>query len=429
MGYKSSEFVTMNKKSNLNLENRAEELAVKIAELLISRKITPTNLAQCLVRTNPDLFDIWELIDQLVDTILNANEQLSRNTVMQKIIYGDIATAIHKPGMASISHLEAIVRQSIHELLTYAAYSTITLPIIDLEIGQDQFEFGKIILLPVTEEFKKSALWEKVDSYFEGRSSRRFLSIAKIDVPGDTIISIHHALERVTNLLVLLRGIGLQIVFEENFEVSQFGLLNEFPIWRNHFVKRETLKENYRFDYSWDEFTLTGKAYRPCNLHDDILQNVDPGSLKSLEEIFISEGKNEMQRKLLRGFQWIGEATKPDKLESKVVKLVFGLEAIIGGEPSEASLSTRGITASIAERAAFLVSENCEERDQVDQDIRNVYNLRSAIVHGDDFELNTKDLIAYTKLIREVAWSLLINLDQFNNINQLQNWVKKMRYL
>ncbi len=38
-----------------------------------------------------------------------------------------------------------------------------------------------------------------------------------------------------------------------------------------------------------------------------------------------------MQRKLLRGFHWIGEATKPDKIELKVVKLVFGLEAMIGG--------------------------------------------------------------------------------------------------
>ena len=132
----------MNKKTIPHIEDRSAEIAIHIAELLISKKITPMNLAQNLVRTNPELSDIWELIDQLVDMILKANGQfVSRITVMQKIIYGDIEKAIYKSGPETISILAPVVRQSIHELLTYEAYSTITIPIIDLEIGQDGFKF------------------------------------------------------------------------------------------------------------------------------------------------------------------------------------------------------------------------------------------------------------------------------------------------
>jgi hypothetical protein len=414
---------------NPHLEDHALELTLKITELLISKNVPPNDLSQFLSRRHPDASDVWELIDQLVNLILRENGQfVSRETILQKIISKDVNSSLYTSDPASIAKIQTLFRQTIRELLTYEVYSTITIPIIDLEVGQDDFRFGDVTLLQVKEDFKNSDLWKKIYPYFGGDTDQRLLSIAKLEVPGDAIISIQQSIERVKDLLILLRGIGFQIIFKENYEVKQFGLLNEFTIWRNRFVYRDNLKENFRLDSSWGEFTLIGKGYRPCNLHDDILQKVDPSLLKKLEEIFVSSSKTKMEIKLLRGFQWIGEATKPDKLEAKVAKLVFGLEAMIGGEPSDENLTTRGIIASIAERAAFLVGNDAHQRIQIDEEIRNFYRKRSKIVHGDELDDTEIDLEVATKLIRNVGWGLMKNLDQFSNIDQLQNWIRIMRY-
>jgi hypothetical protein len=419
----------MNKNVNPHLEDHASELTVKITELLISKNVPPNDLTEFLSKRNSDASDVWELIDQLVNLILRENGQfVSRETILQKIIYVDVLSALYTSDPASIPKFQESFQQTIRKLLTYEVYSTITIPIIDLDVGQDGFKFGNIILFPITEDLKETDLWKSVDKYFVGRSNQRFLSIAKLEVPGDAVISIQRSLESISEMLILLRGIGFPVVFRENYEVSQFGLLNEFPIWRNRFVKREIIKENYHLDYSKGDLTLTGKAFRPCNLHDDILQNVEPDLLKKLEEIFVSSSKTKMETKLFRGFQWIGEATKPDKIEAKVAKLVFGLEAMIGGEPSDENLATRGIIASIAERAAFLVGKDAPQRTQIDEEIRNFYKKRSQIVHGDELAGTEIDLEAASKLIRNVGWGLMKNLDQFTNIDQLQIWIRTMRY-
>jgi hypothetical protein len=409
----------MNKNVNPHIEDHATELTVNITELLISKHVPPNDLAQYLSRRNSDASDVWELIDQLVNLILRENGQfVSRETILQKIIYEDVLSAIYTSDSASIPKYQQLFQQTIRKLLTYEVYSTITIPIIDLEVGQNPFWFGKVLLLPVTEEFKESDIWKDVDSYFEGRTRGRFLSVAQIVVPGDNLISVQQSQEIVSGTLVLLRGIGFQVGFREDYEVSQFGLLNEYPIWRNRFVYRDNLKENFRIDPSRGEFTLIGKRCRPCNLHEDILRNIDTNLLSRLEEILLTGGENEMQRKLLRGFHWIGEATKPDKFDSKAVKLVFGLEAMIRGRSGR-------LRDSLAERAAFLVGCDAVERLLISEEIKKVYDLRSDIVHGQIIDLAKINLEADSKLIRRVAWAVLQNIDQFENIKQLKEWVKK----
>ncbi len=154
----------MNKNVNPNLEDHTLELTVKIAELLISKNVPPNDLSQYLSRRNPNASEAWELMDQLVNIILKENGQyISRETILQKIIYEDVLSAVYTSDPASIPKFQQLFRQTIRKLLTYEIYSTITIPIIDLEVGQDPFWFGNVLLLPITEEFKESDIWKDVD--------------------------------------------------------------------------------------------------------------------------------------------------------------------------------------------------------------------------------------------------------------------------
>ena len=60
---------------------------------------------------------------------------------------------------------------------------------------------------------------------------------------------------------------------------------------------------------------------------------------------------------------------------------VFGFEALLGDLNEEGDFTRKGITSKLADRLAYLVADDITERDTIRKKFREIYELRSSIVH------------------------------------------------
>lgn len=370
-----------------------------------------------------------DMLNRLVDLLLNANpSMISHRTIYTTILYGIIGLALQMP--LSQDEIVQMSRDTITNILAYQATREVDVPIVNLAVGLQPFEFGSVTFHPITDHDRTTKWWTDTKAYWgQGSPDFHIVSYARVTAPGDLDTSIRYAGSTISEMLLLIRGIAFP--FNEEY-IPQFGVINDFPAIQNRPYRLGEPKENVRLEGSSNLVTTLGPPTRPYDLREDLLSSLDPTTLSSFIELVRSTGLNpehKMRAKLLTGFRWIGEATKPDVISARFAKLSFALEALIGGEPKgEKWLTSRGLTAMLAERAAFLVGSSAENRLSIDRDVRDFYGLRSGIVHGKSDKITGKDLLGFAHLVRTVAWSLLTKIDEFSSIDVLQCWVQRQRY-
>ena len=158
---------------------------------------------------------------------------------------------------------------------------------------------------------------------------------------------------------------------------------------------------------------------------------IDGSVITILDKLLSKDGDTtitEMQRKFLSGLRWIGEGTKPDTLAARYLKISTALEYLIGGESSIEYLTTRGITATLAERAAFLIGKDKDQRISIDRAVKKYYGLRSKIVHGNRDAVDQSDFLEFGLLVRQIALTLCQKVSSFSGVDDLQKWVIEQRY-
>ncbi len=175
--------------------------------------------------------------------------------------------------------------------------------------------------------------------------------------------------------------------------------------------------------------------YSPyIELRKHILSRLEQRQWALIDRLILKKenARSNMETKLLEGIHWLSESTKPDTNNSKFAKISFALETLIGGEPKDEDLKVRGITAMLAERAAFIAGRDRPDRLAIDKGIRTYYGTRSNIVHGGEGEVSLDDIDGFGQLVRRLALALLEKLDELANelstVEKLEKWVKKQRY-
>lgn len=367
------------------------------------------------------------IMNEILDLVRNQNgETLSDDVILVKLLYG--AAAIRMQIKITDHELEELARRASEDLVDYKAVREVDVPLLSLEVGEEPFALGPVTFHPISLDDKQTDWWKWARSTIGDSVDTLLLSYARVRVPGDLHKSIKNATALVNEALLLLRSIGFPLAAQDK---HQFGILNEYPLWRNVPFRLGHPTETTRIDAQSNLVTTIGPFRFPYRLHEDILSKTSPKRLNSLLSLLARTGfapQGEIQAKVLSGFRWLGEATKPDALVARFAKLAFSLEAFIGSEARDENLSTRGITAMLAERAAFLLRDDLETRIKVDKNVRDFYGKRSAIAHGRASTVNVHDFEEFGRLVRELGWSLIEKSDQFTKVDDLQRWVVEQRY-
>jgi hypothetical protein len=368
------------------------------------------------------------LVDQLISRVRSRNRlMVSDRLVLEKLLYGVAALPL---GLrVSDEELLDEAKSKTYDLIRFQAHRQIDVPVVSLDVEGKPFTIGPVLFSPYSDADKSSDWWLQTAGYVGDMANEMLLSFASVRAPGDLFNSVRYAAAAVSDALLLLRAIGFPIW---TTEIHQIGIINDYPLWQSTPYRLAPPTENVRLEFPSPLVTTIGPFRFPHYLHRDILSSISPRTLKSLTDLLARTGfspSGQIERKLIGGLRWLGEATRPDTASARFAKLAFALEALVGGEPSgDLSATSMGITATLAERSAFLVGTSAAERLSLDEEVRDLYTKRSAIVHGESADADPNDIPRFGRLVRRVAWGLLDHIDAFGTVNDMQKWVLARRY-
>lgn len=426
------------KKQIADKEKTIVSLMLEIDDFLMSNRVDGTSvdrisekdLGFLYWKQTPLMNDqrkcVREQMDTVIKLITEHNPQISEFSIYQELLFGITKIPVWW-GSDEATDIESKYKKAVNDLLSYTATREIRIPIINLEVPSKPLKFGLVTFFRIKESDKKGKLWTSIQT-IAGKDQDKVCSYAKIRCPGDSQRAFEYANKVTSKTLNILRAIGLPIDSDINF---QFGLINEYIFFQTRPFEVKLIEESFDLRLKQEIVRVVGRGVTICNLQKDILKLMKPSLIKNLSSLLENEFDSlggGIKRKFFLGLHWIGETTKPDTNESKFAKLAFALEAFIGGDAKDKNLSTRGLTATLAERAAFIVGGNPHERKDIHDQIFSFYEIRSGIVHGGSKKITQNQLSDSGSLIRRIAWAMLIRLDDFNNIDDLQAWVLKQRY-
>jgi hypothetical protein len=110
-----------------------------------------------------------------------------------------------------------------------------------------------------------------------------------------------------------------------------------------------------------------------------------------------NEEINDFEERVWTALYWFGEAMFEREISSLIVKYATCLEALFNSNEG-------GISEQIAEFTAFVVGSNKEQRINVYEAIKTLYNLRSATVHGRSIMSDVdRSFLSRIKIISQLA--------------------------
>jgi hypothetical protein len=351
-------------------------------------------------------------------------EMLSEHEIKHQLMYHFLQKQTINVTQAEHLYNQDLINEAktfLGKLIEFKAWQDIDFLIANLHHEGEAAKLGRVTFMTSTKE--ELGLWKEKASLFWPEEASNVQVIARVRAPGDFKKAISYAREQVDLALDILRAFCFP--FGRYSDTWRVGVVGDLSVAWSYTPMRINNKE---FP------TRIGASLAQIELKKDILSKLEQPQWALIEKLVLKteDSRNNMETKLLDGIHWLSESTKPDTNNSKFAKISFSLETLIGGEPKDEDLKVRGITAMLAERAAFIAGKNLNDRLAIDKDIRTYYGMRSNIVHGGEGEVSLDNIDGFGQLVRRVALALLEKLDELanelSNVEKLENWVKKQKY-
>ncbi|HBO2639177.1 TPA: hypothetical protein L4I19_002434 [Pseudomonas aeruginosa] len=98
-------------------------------------------------------------------------------------------------------------------------------------------------------------------------------------------------------------------------------------------------------------------------------------TIRSLATLWNSE--SHLANRLTAASEWHFDSLATEQETIKLIQVCIGLESIFGDDNSG-----DGLTESLSDRCSYLIAENHQQRKEIKNEFRELYRLRSKIVHG-----------------------------------------------
>lgn len=133
----------------------------------------------------------------------------------------------------------------------------------------------------------------------------------------------------------------------------------------------------------------------------------------------LSKKRNGLEDKIISAIQWAGKATVEGKKEEAFLLYAISLESLILLDNEKEELGYR-----LRTRVAHLLGSNLENRMKISSKIRDLYEVRSKIVHSGSYQVTDADV----SLIRSYSKNCILHIvndepfSAMNNIDSLVQW-------
>jgi len=362
-----------------------------------------------------------KIFDAAVRDLLKLNpDMLSKLDVEWRLTYEFLERCAVHPEQLGGKELMNKARNYLNELVEFENWQEIGFPIMNLLLEGKPVKLGYVTFTAKKQDINQ---WRR-DYAARLQGIADIHVIARVNAPGDLEKAASHARTQLSSALNVLRM--LQFRFSPFTDSSRVAVVGEIP-----FSGSTPVRMNQKQIIT--QFRGSG-FYQQPELRKLVSKELKRRQWRLINKLLLKpEGsRNHMENKLLDGIHWLGEAAKPDTNRARFVKISIALETLAGGEPKDEELKVRGITAMLAERAAFIVGKDLADRQQIDKDTRTHYRTRSEIVHGDRRDVPLSDVDNFAELARRVALALLEKLDklgdELSTVGKLETWVRNQRY-
>ena len=167
-----------------------------------------------------------------------------------------------------------------------------------------------------------------------------------------------------------------------------------------------------------DSMTFTSESNRPT-----IPVHITEESVTKMEECGAmdaarvlekpAEALADIERVLLRGLHWFGNALGHEEAENELLSLTTCLEAFLtprDGNP---------IGTAIAEGIAILLSDQLEERKRLKKRVKDLYGKRSGVSHGGKKAVLESDLIELRDISKRLVHKVITLLGSVSSQKEL----------
>lgn len=297
------------------------------------------------------------------------------------------------------------------------------LPIWGLIIRVSPFLIGDVEFRPRAEYVEIDKLLEREEPAEKGFPMYKIPTIAATESHGDDRMVIQNAEAKVNKALNIFRALTHSIIPHTSFR--EIGIMGTFY---PHEKKLYFIKSNQVGIDALPPILGGGQLYgildRPVDqyLTEVFLPRM---GFQLLSNLLVSH-PSKFDKKLLRGAEWLGEATKPDTLEAKFLKVAFAVDAIVG-EASE-DIPDKGKRARIAERSAFLLAERRSERKRVYDNMRKFIEKRDELAHGSELHVSQWETEKFGVYARSILTKLLLREPPFKTMQELVKWVQRKSF-
>jgi len=91
---------------------------------------------------------------------------------------------------------------------------------------------------------------------------------------------------------------------------------------------------------------------------------------------FCSPPSSQLKHRVSTAIDWLFESRREPRIEAAVVKTTIALESLLILDNSES------LVRALAERAAFILSSEPQQRKAISKVVKSIYDARSSVVHG-----------------------------------------------
>jgi hypothetical protein len=128
-----------------------------------------------------------------------------------------------------------------------------------------------------------------------------------------------------------------------------------------------------------------------------------------------------LQDRILSALQWAGRAAVEERREEAFLLYAIALEGLLLGGKSRVELTER-----LAVRGAHLLSSDRQARGNVYEDLKELYSIRSKIVHSGSLEVTDDELDRIAAAVRGALVTVLhmSPLSEMTKESELDDWFK-----
>lgn len=354
-----------------------------------------------------------QLWDQVVARLCDLNPEIISPQNVDKMLGNFTRQYLRKQWTLSglPQDAEALINTIVNEK---GRTARVFLPICGLLTKVSSFLIGEVAFRARTE---CPEIEDDLARFESARQLDKIHTIAITESYGDDYMLVQNAEAKINQALNIFRAFTQPTVQDPTFK--QIGIMGTFyPSEKLYYVECS--------DISIDVLPKPLGGYTLSGIHDRTIDQylteyVLAGmGFDKMSNLLISP-HSPFEAGLLRGAEWLGEATKPDTLESKFLKVAFAVDAMVGDMAED--IPDRGKKARIAERSAFLLANKPGERLRIYKEMRDFISKRDNLAHGSKQQVSKWETERFGTHARGLLRALLQHDQNFKTANELAEWV------